>query len=159
MIGKKAGEKILSLWWIFILTLIGGFIIFATAIFYSAEINTNSIESAIILDKLADCFIYNGYLNENVLNDSFDIFYSCGIDSKVFFADSLYYFNVSIIGENLTKEFIFGKSSFESDCRVSQKISGKYLPSCSTENYFAFYNNSILKIKIMSGVNQQGSKV
>jgi len=128
-------------------------------IYYSAETNINPIESSIIVDKLADCLIINGKLNENSLNYDFDIFKECNFDKKMFGVGSSFYFNISIYNDtSLVMEFLNG-TYFEPDCNIGKKISTKYFPSCTKEVYFVTYNNSEFVAHISGGVNQIGSKV
>ena len=158
--GKKGGEKLLSIWWFFILGVIGGFIVLGVVIYYSADTNTNLIESSILVDKLVDCFIVNGDLNKNFLNDSFDLLGECNLDKKMFGLGSFLYFNLSIYDGNfLVREFINGTGSFQTDCKVGMEITAKYFPSCARESYFAKYDGKLLRIDILGGSNQLGSKI
>lgn len=158
---KKGGEKLLSLWWFFILGVIGGFIVLGVIIYYSADTNVNLIEANILVDKLTECLIIKGNLNEDIFNEEFNIFKECNLDAKMLGMGSFIYFNVSIYDSNdlLIKEFINGSGTFELDCRVGMKINAKNFPSCIYETYFSNFENQIHRIKILGGVNQIGGKI
>lgn len=157
---KKGGEKLLSLWWFFILGVIGGFIVLGVVIYYNADTNVNPIESSILVDKLVNCLIKDGTLNENVLEDDFEIFRQCNLDGKMFGMGSFLYFNISIYdSDGLVKEMVNGSGIFQQDCKISGKITGKYFPSCTYENYRADFQNKNYLIQILGGSNQIGGKV
>ena len=157
---KSAGEKLLSLWWFFALGVIGGGIVTGVVIYYSADTNTNYIESDILISRLSECMISNNYLNENVLNDNFDIFSSCNLDPKMFQTGSFIYFNVSIYNDSgLIRNFSAGNFAFENDCRVGMKITSTYFPKCSRTTYFTKRGNENIQVSILGGLNQIGSKV
>jgi len=158
---RKGGEKLLSLWWFFILGVIGGFIVLGVVIYYSAETNVNSIEASILVDKLIGCLIQQGNLNSNVFNSDFDLFNECSLDKKMFGMGSFLYFNISIYdSENkLVRELVNGSGIFESDCKVGRRVSGKYFPSCISENHLVNLGNKGYKLNILGGVNQLGRKI
>lgn len=161
IVDKHGGEKLLSLWWFFILGVIGGFIVLGVVIYYSADTNVNPIEASILIDKLVNCLIIQDSLNRNVLMDNFNVLNECNLDQKMFSLGSFLYFNVSIYDDNmlLVKELINGSGTFELDCKVGMKISGKYFPSCSYETYLVNLDNRTYIIKILGGSNQIGAKV
>lgn len=159
-IGKKAGEKLLSIWWFFIIGVIGGFIVLGVIIYYSTDTNTNSTESSILANKLASCFIFNGKLNNGVFNKDFSLFKECNLDEKMFGFGSNLYFNISIYdSDKLIKDFINGSGTFEKDCKIGEEVSGKYFPSCFKQSYFVEYENKVVRVDILGGSNQQGSKI
>jgi len=158
---KKGGDKLLSLWWFFILGVIGGFIVLGVVIYYSADTNVNPIEASILSDKLVGCLIQEGNLNSNVFNPDFDLFKECNLDRKMFGIGSFLYFNISIYDSDnkLIRELINGSGTFELDCKVGMKINAKYFPSCVSENYFANSGNKSYRINILGGSNQLGAKI
>jgi hypothetical protein len=159
---KKAAESepVISLWWIFIIGVIGGFIVLGVVIYYSTDINTNSAEASILINKLSDCIVNNGKLNENFLNQGFDVVFECGLDNKMFGLESFLYFNISIYDNDiLIKEFVNGSRIFEKDCRINSKIESKNFPSCVNERYFVRNKDKIIRIDILGGSNQIGSKI
>ena len=156
---KGGGEKILSLWWFFILGVIGGFIVMGITIFYSADTNVNPIEASILMDKLSGCLVNNGDLNLVVFNESFDILNRCNLDKKMFGMGSFVYFNVSIYNnEGFVKEFVNGSGIFEADCKIADNIFGENFPSCVSRNFFSSNGNNY-RVFILVGSNQIGGKI
>lgn len=154
---KKGGEKLLSLWWFFMLALIGGFIVLGVVLYYSADTNTNPLEAQILVNKLAECLMRNGKLIDNF--NEINITKECRLDGKMFGVGSSLYFNVSINGLDIKKEFIEGIGSFEKDCDIGKKISGRYFPSCVKQTFFTTYNDRDVIINILGGSNQIGYKI
>jgi hypothetical protein len=74
---------------------------------------------------------------------------------------SFLYFNISIYdSENkLVRELVNGSGIFESDCKVGRRVSGKYFPSCISENHLVNLGNKGYKLNILGGVNQLGRKI
>ncbi len=95
MMNKQGGEKLLSMWWIFVLVVIGAGIVLGVLIYHSKEINVNEIEADVLSEKIMNCITDNGYLNLNVLKDNFDIFQECRLEKN-------------ILGINNAGEFYFG---------------------------------------------------
>jgi len=163
---KLGGEKLLSIWWVFVLLIIGGGIVIGVMIFYNAEINTNSVEAQILNSRLGDCIVNNGYLNENILNENFDIFQECKIDKKMFMKGSSFYFNVSIYnvsfynGTLLLKEYFGGDRALEKDCSVGGSVIAVKFPKCSRSNYNELlYYSDKFNVKILVGSNQKGGAI
>jgi len=80
---NKRGEKWLSPWLIFIITFIAGGIVIGVGVFINSEIDINAIESDILVEKVVNCLINNGYINEEIFTGNFDIFSECGLSEKL----------------------------------------------------------------------------
>jgi hypothetical protein len=158
---KSAEDKLLSLWWFFILFIIAGGILIGVAIFYSAEINVNPVEADILSSKLSECITPSGIFNYNFLSSDVDIFKECNLNKKVFGRGSSFYFNVSIYNEtSLEREFIEGDHSFEADCRIGGGLIAKNFPKCSKKNIGGIdYLNKTLNVAILVGSNQKGGRI
>lgn len=175
---KKAGEKLLTIWWFIVLGVIGGAIGIGIMIYFSATVNTNSVEAGILGERIINCISENGYLKNNVLNKDtekndfsvspnlerfrdFDIFKECGIDRRLFERGSYLYFNVSISsGGIVLANFIAGDYSLERDCSIASKISASHFAKCDEKSETLFNDkNEIIKIHVLTGSNQQGGRV
>lgn len=158
---KKAGEKLLTIWWFIVLGVIGGGIGIGIMIYFSATVNTNGVESGILGERIINCISENGYLKNNVLSSDFDIFKECSIDRKLFQRGSYLYFNVTISSNSIVLvNFIAGDYSFERDCSIASKISASKFAKCD-EKIETVYDdkNEIIKIHVLTGSNQQGGRI
>ena len=157
---KKGGEKLLSIWWVFVLVIIGGGIFVGVLIYYSVDINVNSVEADVLAERILNCINDNGNLNANIFDPNFDIVQKCNLNSDLFGKSSYYYFNISIFdNNNLIFNVTMGDYSFEKDCLIQEKIRANNFPKCSRKIDYVFYNNKNLKIVILAGANQQGKSV
>jgi len=57
---KTGGEKLLSIWWLFTIAMVGAGIVFGVSMFYSAEIDVRNVEAEILSNKILDCFFVAG---------------------------------------------------------------------------------------------------
>lgn len=159
-LNKKGGEKLLSVWWFFVLAVIGGGISLGVMIYYTADVNTNSIEADVLSNRIINCISDNGILKNEIFETGFDIFNFCNLDKKMFERGSFIYFNVSIFDQGDTVLNISaGDYSIEGDCRVSKKVYGKYFPKCSEKIRNLIYKDKILKLAILTGSNQKGGRI
>ena len=157
---KKAGEKLLSIWWVFVLVVIGVGIVSGVAIYHSKDININGVEAEVMAGKIINCIIDNGYLNPNVLNENFDIFQECNLGKNMFGNGSDFYFSVFIFdNEELLKKISFGGLSIEKECEVSNAVTAQYFAKCSRKDGFAIFNDKNFKIIVIGGSRQTGKKV
>lgn len=158
---KKAGEKLLTIWWFIVLGVIGGGIGIGVMIYFSATVNTNGVEAGILGERIMNCISENGYLKNNVLNGSFDIFKECNIDKRLFEKGSYLYFNVTIYNKDITlANFIAGDYSLERDCSIANKISASHFAKCDEKAETILNDkNEIIKIHVLTGSNQQGGRV
>ena len=93
---KKGGEKLLSVWWFFVLVVIGGSIVIGVLIYYSADVNIKELEADILTGRIIRCVTDRGYLKQDFLQDSFDIFKECDLRKEVFGEGSDFYFKISV---------------------------------------------------------------
>lgn len=149
---KKADERILSPWLFVVLTIIGLAIVISVWIFYSSESDVRYEEAKIMSDKLVYALSDSGYLIEGA-EDDYDILKKAGIIPLLMKREGDFYFNITILREDkLVKDFIFGNSDFEIQCRLN----GKLFAKCYEREIFVADENGKLKIKILTGSNQRG---
>jgi hypothetical protein len=153
-------EKLLSLWWFFVLGVIAGGIVIGVLIYSSADVSIKEVEASILSEKIASCIIDNGYLKENIFESDFNIFEFCNLNQKVFEKPSNFYFKISIYdSDSLVFDLIKGSSSFEEDCKIQEKVEAKYFPRCSEKQETALFNDKDMKIIILAASNQNGRKI
>jgi len=162
---KKAGEKYMSIWWFFVLAFIVGVIIFN-----SADIDIRKLEADILVTKVTDCLIENGYMKQNFLEGNFDIFDKCKLDKKIITDSGKYYLNLEVykfedceVKDNkqecknslVSGKYNFGVSVFEVQC----KPEGKNYPKCSERYVYSLDNERNKKVlRIIAGSNQIGKR-
>ena len=160
---KKAGEKLLSIWWFFVLAVIGGVTVLGVYIYYSADTGVKQVEAEILVNQIIDCVSSDNTFNSAILNNSFDFYKSCNLNPLMFGIGSFYFFNVSISSSNgdlIVYNKTGGDFSLESDCRVAMKISNsKNYPGCVEAVYPLRYGNQTLRMDVLAGSNQIGGKI
>lgn len=165
-LNKKGGEKIISIWWFFILAIVGLAIVGMVILLYHYTFDIRQFEAEILGEKISNCLVDGqGFLREGV-EENFDIFSFCKIEKGVFGEGALFYFSVKILKEDsslLIPEIYFGDRSFDASCPISEGIKADYLPRCSRTKTTFFYFESGEKTKgsveILSASNNQGVKL
>jgi len=164
---KKATQKLLSVWWFFVLTVVGAGIVIGVLIYYSADADLREAEANILSERIANCLVEQGYLQGD-FSQNFNIFEKCGLKKEVFDAGTSFYLKISVYDEagNLFKgisPIVEGDRSFEKDCQIEEKISARYFPRCAEKKELFLYkeNEAIKKgrIEILAGSNQVGKKI
>ncbi|HUS50687.1 MAG TPA: hypothetical protein VMZ91_11010 [Candidatus Paceibacterota bacterium] len=157
---KKAAEKILSIWWIFVLAIAGGGIVLGVLIYNSAEFDVRYDDSNLLAEKIVNCLVEQGKINPDFLKEDFDIFSECGLSKEVIDSD-VFYINITLIdssGEVLREPIYSGAKSFQVDCFIN----GKHYPRCSIKQEDVLYvkegSSEIVKLKILAGSNQHGKR-
>ncbi|MBI2046648.1 hypothetical protein HYT26_00585 [Candidatus Pacearchaeota archaeon] len=176
---KNAGEKTLSIWWFFILALIGVTIVASVVMYYSADVDVKEIEAGILAGKVAGCIIQNGYLDNEFIKtgSNFDIYKNCNIDESVIKNNNNFYIGISVYDFSSCKDnecaseikklsFSAGAGTIPEDCKTKEaeeKKGGKaeHFPRCSEKSFIVFnrHDNAIpekLVLKILAGSNQKG---
>ena len=162
---NKKGEKLFSLWWFFILGIVGVGIVGGVLIFYSAEIDVREAESLILYDRIANCLMNSGHLIENLFDENFEIFSECGLNKEIIESGN-FYFEISLFdfeGNLVKEELFFGARTFKENCRISREIVAKKFPKCTDkkENIF-YFQNGVKKsgsLSILTASNQIGRKI
>lgn len=158
---NKLGEKLLSVWWFFVLGVIGGGIVIGVLIYSSADVSVKEVEADILYERIIDCIVDNGYLNEIVLKNDFDIFETCNLNKSVFGRGSNFYFNIS---GNMEEENIINISegaSFENECQISidEETKAKHFPQCSKHKINVLHEGKNIELIILTASNQNGRKI
>lgn len=161
-IGKKGSERVLSIWHFIVFGIIGLGIVAAVWLFYSAEVDVREIEILMLQNKLYDCVVEQGFVDE-FLEEEIDVFGNCGLNKEIIEED--FYFRVLL--ENSAEELKRidkGVRSFEKDCEVVLSgVEAKRYPKCFMKNESVLYHEgSEIKtatIKFLTASNQQGRKI
>ena len=157
---NKQADKLLSVWWFFVLAVIAGGSVIGVLIYSSAEVNIKEVEANVLAERIIDCLIDNGYLKENILDTNFNIFDFCNLNSKVFEKGSNFYLNISVYdSENLIFNVSKGNPSFEKDCKIQEKVEAEKFPRCSENQEIALFNDKNVRLIILAASNQKGGKI
>jgi hypothetical protein len=166
---KKGGEKWLSVWWFFVLAIIGGGIVVGVLIYYSADVNIKEFEADVLAERIARCLIENGHLKQEFLQENFDVFETCNLKKEIFGEGSNFYFKISARGadENLLRKDIEGgRAAFEKECGIESSTKASKFPKCAYKKEAVIYlvKNAEVpeeekempgKLQIIAGSNQK----
>ena len=163
---KKGGEKILSIWWFVVLAIAGGSIVIGVLMFYSADIDTRSLESAVLVERVSACIVNDGILNQGIVGGKFDFFAECGLDKEYFAQSGKTYFEVTITnssGDILFGPFSGGARALKGDCLAAHDITAEKYPKCNSKTFGVVYNNDSGRVdataEVFAASNQKGLEV
>ncbi len=173
MLNKRGGEKLLSIWWFFVIAIVGLGITAGVLIYHSSDVDVREIEADVLYEKIVNCIVEQGFLIDDILKEDFnvsDFFEECELNEEIFEDGSYFYFNIQIFNESydLIKEIKGGDFSFEKDCRIQEegeekKIKARYYPRCiGKKDMVLYYEGSEIKeatLEILTASNQAGRKV
>jgi len=167
----KRGEKMFSIWWFIVITMVGVGIVSGVLIFYSAEVDVREEEAKALYSTLNECLIRQGELYEKSLKGEFDVYSSCGLSKEVFEGESNYFFKINFLDEKgnaLRNSIKRDSSGFEADCKIlegkeGEKIKAANFPKCFEDKAnFIYYIDDVAKkgsLEIITASNQRGRKV
>ena len=153
---NKRGDEILSIWWFFILAVIGVGIVLGVLRFYSIYADVREVDADILGNRIYDCIVSQGQLRNDFRD--FNIFSECKLNKEVLDSSGDYFINVSIYDPNdklARPEITAGVLSFQITCDVNAKSYAR----CSEKNVYAFLNDKRYLIKILTGSNNAGERL
>lgn len=131
---KRAEDKILSMYWFFIIFLVTAAIVYMVSLYYHHPYDVRELEAEILVNHIADCISKEGTMNTNLItqgnfNENFkDIFLDeCGInfDTEETWNDEIQYY----IGFN-----VYSGVNINSPVFVSKFGNLNLLPSCELQD-------------------------
>jgi hypothetical protein len=157
---KKGDSKLLSIWWFAVLVVIAVGIVASVLIFYSNKTDVRVLESNILTDRISDCILLNGKINNDFINSGDYIFNNCGLNKKIITESTLYYVKISLLNKDNTPisgfPLIFGNNDFDKSCLVGDAIDKAVsFPKCSERQFNVFYNGQEVKLIIKVGSNNE----
>ncbi|MBS3091339.1 hypothetical protein J4217_02735 [Candidatus Pacearchaeota archaeon] len=162
---KRGGEKLLAIWWFFVLIVIGVGIVAGVLIFYNANVDARTLEAQVLSERIFSCIVKDNFFDKEVMNNFDAIYKKCGLNDKLFTGDGVFYFKISLYdGDNLFYEKSSDLKSFETDCAIASEMKkADYFPRCvkSSENVLFYDNNELksLRLEVLAGSNQFGRRV
>ena len=162
---RRGSEKLLSIWWFLVLAIAGGAIVIGVILFYSAEVDTRTIESAILYERIADCINQNGFIDYGFFDGTRDIYKECDLKKGVFEKGSNLFFEVDLknaADSSMGTKIVGGDATFKADCGIAKAVEAEHFPRCfngSEQIVYRIGGQSYNgKIVIYVGSNQHGTK-
>ncbi|MBT3405482.1 hypothetical protein HN832_00735 [archaeon] len=149
------GEKILSIYWFFVLGVVGLGVVWGVLAFYGADSDVRILEANVLSEKLLRCVSEN----ENILDESFDVFVECDLDKNIFEEEEIFYFRISFLNEDeekLREDILGGVYSFEETCELTGKVEAKEYPKCVERGRVLSLDSQRVYVKVLAASNQRG---
>ena len=164
---KQGGEKYLSIWWFLILAIIGVGIVAGVWVFSSADVDVRGIESGILVDRVVNCIVDTGSLNESFVSN--EIFDSCGLDEKMINESGDYYLEIKVYDlegcdlnnvENckVLKEKSFGYFDLKTQCGITSGKNSENFAKCGWKKVYVVDDGKNALLYVFAGVNHNGGK-
>lgn len=169
---KKGTDKILSLYWIVILTLIAGAIVAMVSLFYGYPQDVRGVEANLMINQVSGCISNSGELNENLFNKdgsfetSFSLLKECNlnfnVEKSLYSKYGNYYLEVNFYNVTNGKKLLNlseGNPSFKADCKIENKDYEK-LAKCVNRTFYSVDNaGNPYSINILSIINKVDKNV
>lgn len=164
---KRGAEKILSIWWFFVLAIVGLGIVAGVFIFYSADVDVREIESTSLYDNIVDCIAEQGFLSDGLLKEDFDIFKECRLNKNIL-NNGYFYIKIKFLDNaksSIREDIVIGNNAFKKDCEISlsKDVKAEKFPKCvnGSEDFLYYKDNQIktATLNILTVSNQKGIEV
>lgn len=173
---KRGTDKILSIYWFVILTLIAGGVFAMVYVFYGAPYDVREIESEILAEKIANCISSEGIIDSEFfvegtfntkINETFIKKCNFNFNVEEGYGDAneaQYFYEVGFYTpENIANSaFIFynGNSNWKGDCFIKKENGKEYtnLAKCTEKRFYALSeeeNQYLIKILSVIGKSEK----
>lgn len=167
MVRKNRGEeKLISMYWFLILTLIAGGIVLMTNSFYSSPYDVREVEAEVLANKVSDCIYHGGRMNpmlnsNNVFREEFkdNFLERCDMNFDTFaeFEQVEYYASVDFYSSGNLRKSVFkledGNVNLLEDCKV--EVEKKKLSRCYNNEFWARSpDGKVYLVKILTIINK-----
>ena len=140
---SKKGAKIISVYWFVILFIVAAAIVYMVAVFYGKPYDVRSLEADILIDKIAECLTYAGYVNDNVFVTGFEgnFLENCNLnfeteDSYSWNEQGQFYIEVKIDGFESSENFLdVAKGNF--NLKDFCGLKGEGIPFCLERDFYS----------------------
>jgi hypothetical protein len=177
---RKGTDKILSIYWFAVLTLVAGGIFAMVYIFYGAPYDVRGIESEILAERIADCisregiidseFFVEGGFNYGIQDSFMD---KCNLNFKVEegygdASEMQYFYEVEFYTINNIESFAFsfngGNTNWKEECFIKKESNKEYnrLAKCTEERFYAVDSKKeqyLIKILSVIGKSEKNVKL
>lgn len=184
MINKKAGSKILTMYWFVILIIIAGGIFAMVYSFYHHPYDVRELEAEIMINHIADCLSSQGNLtselfNEEGFSESYKNNFSdnCHInlnveevwqknfdvEEEIWGGEPQYYFRINFYNainlENSVFEISKGDNKLIADWNIQEEKEYKRAAKGVEDGFFSFNGEDLYLIKILTIVKKTEKNV
>lgn len=143
------GEKVISIYWFFVLLVIASLVVFIVYVLFGKPYNVQEMEASLLAYKVADCVSQGGVIPESIFSKSGEFLLNrgnflevCGLtleveDFKDWNDDQLF---VSVSLDNSQGGFSVGNErlyNLYNSNTASLSLRGKNLPFCVKRNFFS----------------------
>jgi len=152
MFNKKGEERELSFYWIIIFTIVAVALVSGVLVFYSHPIDVRKAESGILANKVVNCVVHEGVIQEEVIEDirNNGIDEACDLvltDKTGLYDKEQYYIELNINGEI----FKYGDEEYGPFC--GHEKSKENIPVCYEREFFVLNSdNSFVKMEVLGAV-------
>lgn len=164
MLNKKANEKVMSLAYVLYLILIGTGVIIIVAQYVGSPVDIKPLETTILYTNLMECFVKNGFVDNAVFDDKFDVYSYCHLNRNILdpsegrgdVSRDFFWFNISFFDEEGVKvrdSLVGGNTGYQSDCLVMMGKTSANFPYCIFKNESYFFmnkNGEYQRVKIVA---------
>jgi hypothetical protein len=176
---KKGTDKILSIYWFVILTLVAGGIFAMVYVFYGAPYDVREVESEIFAERIADCISHQGIIDsEFFVGNDFDYSIDKTFTSKCNFnfkveedykdkEEIQYFYEIEFYTpedlENPKFSLYDGNTNWKVDCFIKDENNKEYakLVKCTEKRFYALSeegNQYLIKILSVIGKSEKNVK-
>jgi len=170
---RKGEEKIISVYWFFILVIVAGGILLMVNAFYNDPYDVREIEASILSEKIADCISLSGKMNPDLISstgifkeefkDNFLKRCSLNFDSGEKWTEIQYYAEINFYKYNYPTKNVFniskGNQNWKADCDLDSKKYKKLVVCNEKEFYSVDDAGTIYVVKILSMVRKAEQNV
>jgi uncharacterized membrane protein len=156
MKNKKAGTKLLSVWWFFVIVVVFIGIIAGVSLFKNEKIDVRTVEAAVLMNRLIDCSNNYGAVNELIF-DKKTLFEACLLKQEIIDTNK-YFIKISAINISsgkMLKQMSAGNNAFEEECGIAKTSTAKNYPVCLEKIIFLRLNNELIKLNLITGSNYE----
>jgi hypothetical protein len=168
---KRGDERLLSIYLFVIYIIVAIGVVSGVLIFYGSPLDVRVVEAGVLNDRIIDCLVPQGNLNNDFLKDNFSLIDFCNFDfkdnTKKFAGDEQYAVKIELFnfdsclkdGSNgkikcneseQIKELTAGKISFLEFCFAQ----GEKIPQCSKKELYLLSNEKGVLLRIISAVGK-----
>lgn len=148
--GKKADEKIMSIWMFIIWFAVAFSIVASIAFVYKVEVDIRELQSSAVAERIAECIISKGNLRQD-FSSEFDVFKNCNLNKE---SENLY-FKIS------AKEIIVesGDKDIAMQCEIRTFAEAKEFGKCVRKKIYVLKDGKETEVEIIIGSKNLGDKI
>lgn len=163
---KRASEKINAGMFLLYLVLIAGGATVVLSAYVNTPIDIRGYESQILYDKIMNCFVSNGYINNDIFESKFNLYSECGLNKTIIDNYHLYFeFSFRNGSDSEIKSFSGGSIlegvEKKQTCEVIYPTETENVVSClfRNETYLYYDGSEIVNVKIIGWVSSDNQGV